>query len=172
MPQMVVELVRLGFHGLALVMLFLGYRLIRQVLTGKADVAQNGFDQSAKLFSLRLTGVAMFLGVSLIFFILGVGSELMRHSQENDVIVYFSPKEMPGEIEMPILVKGMEPVHIHAETGAAMLRVKHKETLSLQLEVLTNELGRVRALVDRLTEERDSLLAATGGSSEMGSDDV
>lgn len=173
MFNFIIELVRLGFHGVAVVMLFLGYRLLRGVVVGKSKVdGKIGVDK----LKLRLKEVRVFLVISLVFFVLGVGSEFFRkfqeRLQENVITVHIQPESaiMPEKNSMPILLKekmdcsGCETVSMNKATKAFKVKVKHGQIFYLQLYNLTQKLESLNNLVKQLTKGQ-------GNNREGGFDD-
>ena len=171
MYDIAIELVRLGFHGFAVVMLFLGYRLLRAVVGEKASSAA----EEITGLQLRLKSVRNFLVISLIFFVLGVASELFRMSQEkrqtNEMTMQLQPEaaSMPDEALVPTLLAeddgNPKPVKMNEATSTFRVKVRDGQRFYLQLHTLT---GRV----ENLTERVNRLLIKQGEeNAEGGLDD-
>ena len=168
MYSIVIELVRLGFHGFAVVMLFLGYRLLKTV------VAERGSPNTEGL-QLRPKSVKTFLVISLIFFVLGVASELFRTSQErtreNEMTMQLQPEaaSMPDGALLPTLLEedegGAKPVQIDESTSTFRVKVKHGQRFYLQLHTLTRRVENLTARVNQLQ------LRQGGEDAEGGLDD-
>lgn len=156
MDNLIIELVRLGFHGFALAMLLLGYRLIR---TASSEGNPEFLDRRSK-------DIRFFMAVSVIFFVLGVGSELYAKTQAIDLIIVVNPapSAMQPEVE-PIFKKGTDLLVLDWDTGHTTISVKHGEQLYLQFYSLTKEMERLQNVVEQLLKEQAE-------ESEGGLDDV
>lgn len=154
MNNVVIALLRLGFHGFAVVMLYLGYRLLRTVVAERASPASESTAEIRGL-QLRLKEVRIFCFISLIFFVLGVASELLRQfqvrSQENEMTMQVQPEiaDMLGKELIPILLEGreMRTVSMGDNTSAFIVNVKHRQLYYLKLHPLAREVDRLRKLL-------------------------
>ncbi len=174
----IVELVRLGFHGVAVAMLILGFWLLRAVIVEKKQpidpkVAKEVKDAEITKLKLKLKSVRNYLLISLVFFVLGVGSEMYKQiwekTQENEMTVQLQPEaaSMPDIALMPTLLKEDDPIPlpIQQATSTFKIKVKHGQRFYLQLHTLTN---RVENLTNRVNQ---LLLANEKESAEGGLED-
>ncbi len=164
MYNLIIELVRLGFHGVAVVMLILGYRLLRGVLEKQSKITS---EIGLSGLKLRLKEVRVFLVISLVFFILGAGSELFRRSQEkqqeNEMTVLIQPEisTIQDKKFVPILRKdttdspGPILLSINKETSTFSVKVRHGQKLYVQFHKLTQELERLRYMLNLKMGEKE-----------------
>lgn len=149
MPDLI-DLVRLGFHGVALAVLLLGYRLLKTVVEARVREGKEASD-----FSVILKNIRTFMVLSLCFFLAGAAMEIWRLglAPVNQISLVLSPSEMPEtDIAMPEIVAektytlGKEPINIDVRPGDRLFfRVeslcKVINTKNQQLGLLTARLG-------------------------------
>lgn len=133
--ELFVPLVRLGFHGLALAMLVLGYRLLRQLL----------LSPETKTLQPKLKEVRVFLGISLVFFFSGASLELVRRAQRNEVTIAISPMPWPGEIPLPTLLADQSEELPLADKQHSVVELRHGATVFVHLESLADEIRKLQA---------------------------
>ncbi len=141
--EMLVELVRAGFHGLALAILILGFCLLRKVVD-----AETGSGEKQRDYSSLLAHIRGFMFISLAFLVVGASLEMWRSmvKPETEVHVAISPRDMPEDVDSPELeVLGGEYYQVTSES----LKVKLKDQQSL--------LFRVDSLCEKI-KQRDDLL--------------
>lgn len=136
--DLLVSLVRLGFHGAALAMLFLGYMLMRRVLNAEAT----------EQLGPRLAQVRFFLVVSLMFFLVGAGLELVRRAQMNDVSISISPMPWPGGIPSPTLLEDSGKALVFSENLVATVPLRHGAMVQLHLETIADLITRLESQLD------------------------
>ena len=140
-----VEVIRYGFHGLAFAMLFLGYRLLKTIHeTGgsghKSILAEERERQYRSIY--------IFMGISLLFFILGVSSEMYRQNQERshqtqeaDLHIVISPNPLPWDgLPMPKIIKDSEVIHFNETNDPVSIKINQRGNLVLQLSPTLNPL--------------------------------
>ncbi len=108
-----VDLIRLGFHGFAAAMLLMGFRLLKTVINKQDD--SDHTENSRLELKLLLKSVRNFLLISLVFFVLGVTSELLKNqfekNQVNEMTVMIQP-DANGVID-----KGLLPTLLKEDEG-------------------------------------------------------
>lgn len=156
-----VELARMGFHGVALVMLILGFYLLRSIL--KEQVTE---------LRRRLTAIYVFLGISLVFFVVGVGSELYKSSKEDqqiDKITIEIRPDIHGE-NTPTLLKiaddMRETVEFDTLTSTFRTTIKGGPVFYLQLHTLTQKINKLQEQLAALRVERENI-TTEGGLDEI-----
>lgn len=155
----VVDLVRLGFHGFAIVILFLGYRLLRSVVKGK--------DIKIEYLKPLLKEVRIFMAFSLIFLFGGASLELLRGGQKYDVHVIVTPAPLPIGIKQPILTLDAIQSVLDNATGTTKSKLRDGASIHLHIEPIINqyqemnfELRRIRR---NLAEQLRSVGVSGGG---------
>lgn len=171
MPDIALELVRTGFHGLALVMLYLGYRLLATILSRKsADVVGDAM----KVEAGRHKVVTKFMIISLVFFVLGVGSELYRHSQAYTLTIAISPSVLPNGVESPTLLKLIDLKTVSFADGPEQITVRNDEAIMFQLDAMTAEIVHLQEVLGSQAIERVGGVEGVAGAvgTEGGLDDI
>jgi hypothetical protein len=155
----VVDLVRLGFHGFAIVILYLGYRLLRSVVKSK--------DIKVEDLKPRLKEVRIFMAFSLIFLFGGASLEMLRGGQKYDVHVIVTPAPLPSGIKQPILTLDAIQSVLDNNTGTAKSKLRdgasihlHIEPIIFQFQKMNSELQTTRAI---LAEQLRSKGVSGGG---------
>lgn len=146
--ETLIELVRAGFHGLALAILLLGFFLLRKVVDANTGDNGHGRDDSSLLGHIRT-----FLIISLVFLVVGATLEVWRLSlvHEARVHVTVSPRDMPEEAESPELVAGEE---VHSITGTPRrVTVKDAQSLVFRVDGLCHKIRQHEKLLSELTAD-------------------
>ena len=123
------QILQYGISGLAVVLLFFGYRLLNQLLNIQGD---------DKSFKPKLTSVIIFMVTSLIFFFGGIFGQRWSKAQENSVYVLITPNGMPDGIDLLTLRHGIEILKI--TNNAAVVKVKSDDQITLQLDGLIKKI--------------------------------
>ena len=154
--EMLVELVRAGFHGLALAILLLGFCLLRKVVDANTGDGDGKRDDTSLLQHIRC-----FLIISLAFLVVGASLEVWRLStvSEAEVLVKLSPRNLPEGVEGPDLVAGLEEYPV---TGKPQLvKIKDRQDLTIGVESLSEAIhlrdGLIREFREEQGEQNDDL---------------
>ncbi len=139
------ELLKYGVPGFAVILLFLGYRLLTQVLKSNSD------DQN---FKAKLIGVGTFMLTSLLFLFGSIFGQAYLKEQEDRVDLVISPTSMPAGFEMPIITHSATQTgaEIYINKGRATLTIKDKDNIMIDLSKITSHIETDRKNKDLLSE--------------------
>ncbi len=135
--DLVLSVFQAGLHGAALVFLYLGYRLNRQV------VEEDGPQLKAKLASVRF-----FLVVALAFFVAGAGLQVWEERTDGELTMHLSPKEMPDGVPDLELLWAGEPLAV--ERGYVKRPLAEATDLRIDAEDLRDAVVSLQAVNRRL----------------------
>lgn len=99
-----VRILELGFHGFAFLMAFLGFLLLRRLITQRD---QQTAPKDVDVLRMRLQGVKVFLLVSVIFLVAGGALEIVRQvvKPRFALPITISPSTVPEYLTMPVVAK-------------------------------------------------------------------
>lgn len=145
----IIDLIRLGFHGFAAAMLFMGFRLLNTVISKQDD---DHSEDSRLELRLLLRSVRNFLWISLVFFLLGVASELLRNhiqkTQKNEMSITLQPGTMTvvDQTLLPTLINEIDGkvVKLNYNTSTFKDSVKNGQRYFLQIDLLNKEISDLR----------------------------
>ena len=123
------QILQYGISGLAVVLLFFGYRLLNQLLNIQGD---------DKSFKPKLTSVIIFMATSLIFFFGGIFGQRIANQTENPINVIILPDSMPEGVALPTLRMGKDKLNL--TNNAVTIKVKPDATITLALDGLTTKI--------------------------------
>ena len=123
------QILQYGISGLAVVLLFFGYRLLNQLLNLQGD---------DKSFKSKLTSVIIFMATSLIFFFGGIFGQRMSNQSENPINIIILPDSMPSNVGLPSLRKGKDLLSL--TNNAVTVKVKPDATITVGLDCLTTKI--------------------------------
>ena len=163
--ELILSLFQVGFHGAALVFLYLGYRLNRQV------VEEDGPQLKEKLSSVRF-----FLAMARAFFVVGAGLQIWEAQFDEGpaepvaLNMNLSPKEMPDGI--PNLDVSLDGDPLKFSRGHAAPPVQVGNNLRIDAEALRDAVVSLQAVNRQLQlaeaaadgDEVGVSEAATGGA--------
>jgi len=140
------KILQYGVSGFAVVLLYLGYRLLHQLI----DIPD-----SKSNIKPKLTAVIIFMATSLIFFFGGIISEYFRDIRENPVYVLITPEKMPEGVNLPKIRHGLEAVEF--KDKGAKISLKYNDYLTVQLDCLTDQIIQLKATMPHVAELNSSL---------------
>ncbi|MEM7483185.1 MAG: tetratricopeptide repeat protein [Acidobacteriota bacterium] len=153
---------QLGFHAAALVFLYLGYRLLRQV------VASGGEE-----LPLKLKNVRFFMIMSLAFFVLGASLQLYEgwarrtdRSGARQLLLHLSPTRMPEDVP-PAEVR-LAGELLEFDNGRAAPEIHAATDMAINLERIRDVVVRLRAINRELQLDQAAALPDVG----VGTDDL
>lgn len=123
------QLLKYGVPGLAIILLFLGYRLLTQVINKSA----NGAD-----LKLRLLGVGGFIFASLLFLFGSIFGEAYLKQQENTVYLEILPSKMPSGMKAPSVRQSMKTRNL--DEGQLKLTIKDREHIRIDLTDIVRDI--------------------------------
>jgi hypothetical protein len=129
LPASVFQVLQYGISGFAVVLLYLGYRLLNQLFNFQGD------DKNLKS---KVTLVIIFMVTSLIFFFGGIFGQEWVHEQSNPVYVLITPNHMPDGVDLPTVRRGIEVQTIN--NNGAIIKVKYNDQITLQLDALIKKI--------------------------------
>lgn len=135
---MTLQLVQAGATGFAVVMLTLGYRLLKQVLSMKEDRPQ--------LLGQRLRAVYTFLGVTVLMTVVGLAGQFISHEQESEIVIGVTPLDVP--LDHVRVLHGTVVVKRDAGSGRGLVSMRFRDELGVDISRLVFEqraLNTVRA---------------------------
>jgi len=151
--ELALTLFQLGFHGAALVFLFLGYRLNQKV------VEEDGPQLKEKLASVRF-----FLAMALAFFVVGAGlqvwSELGDSDLTTDLTMHLSPAKMPEGLPDLKLTLGGQTLEF--DSGRTQAEIAKSTDLRVDAEALRTAIANLQAvnrqiLIEEASESGDEV---------------
>ncbi|MCP4214412.1 MAG: hypothetical protein GY765_07130 [bacterium] len=138
MNSIIVDLVRVGLHGFALALAYLGYSLLKKI-TNQELPADNPTE--LKKFEMSLKSVRFFLVISLIFFFGGAALHIVDKyydvEKEYKIQLSIYPEKLPEEL-MPSIRNAGTPITL--TSGTALLKINGKSSLVINAEKLQEEL--------------------------------
>ncbi len=149
-------LITAGFHGFAVAMLYMGYKLLKTVVARQVEANE----ENLKRLSILVREIRFFLVISLIFFFAGSGLQLYNQMRDNEIFVLVSPRKMPSKDLMPTILKNNNE-EIRLNNGMATIRIKDKSTLDFITQQLVDEVRSNRKIISELT-------ARLGNNDEIG----
>jgi len=123
------KLLQYGATGFAVVLLYLGYRLLNQLMS---------IQDKGDAFKRKLFAVIFFMLISTIFFFGGLAGQYLLQQQERPVNILITPNQMPAGVDRPQIRRGIESITL--DNGAAVVSVKYNDTLNFQVECLTDKI--------------------------------
>lgn len=160
-----IDYIRLGFHGFAFVMLFLGYMLLRSFVTKCQTMANDLKQEQSDLFRMLSRNIIGFLVISLIFFVGGASLEIFRQAQLNSALS--QPHDLEFLVSPAMMPSGLPPPKISLRdvtkefdmAGRATLQAKNEDSIRVLLEDVTNKYTELdnlnRQLLGQWAEDED-----------------
>lgn len=130
------QILQYGISGLAVVLLYLGYRLLNQLLNIQGD---------DKSFQPKLTSVIIFMVTSLIFFFGGIFGQRIANQTENPINIIILPDNMPNGVCLPSLRNGKDLLNL--TNNAVTIKVKPDATITLALDCLTTRISELNKTI-------------------------
>ena len=142
----VFKILQYGVSGFAVVLLYLGYRLLHQLINIK-DVSSS--------FKPKLTAVIIFMFTSLLFFAGGIFGDYITVKRANPIVLLITPSNMPDGVEMPTIRQGIETIEL--KNSGAIIKVKSDEQVTVQVESLINQINRLKATLPHVAALNSTL---------------
>lgn len=170
--DLIIDLIRLGFHGFAAAMLLMGFKLLNQVISQQDDDHSDGSQIELRML---LRSVRFFLWISVLFFLLGVTSELARlkilKTQKNEMAITLQPGA--GTVDTKLLPtlyneQNGKIVNLDVNSSTYNDEVIHGQNYTLQIDLLNQEIADLRAQNKKLLEDLNEVQNVTeeGGISD------
>ncbi|MCP1517611.1 hypothetical protein J2Y74_001921 [Pseudomonas migulae] len=141
MNPILLDVIKVGFHGAAIVMAILTFRLLNKTLAmWGPDVAS----KAGGILGRLLKEVRIFMGLCLALFLIGVGAQIYTsapHQTMANVMVTPSPwPEGLKQYEGFVLVSH-DKAKVEIVEGFAQIQVGDKDNIRIGVERLVNKLG-------------------------------
>ena len=141
-------IISVGFHGCAVAILYLGYRLYREVVRK---------DNEREIIEIKSKNLKFFLVISLIFLVMGPGFQILENvlsnSQKNSLhlVIYPKKEEMPENTPMPDIRLKAEPLAL--KDGGYVADIKNNDTLSITIYGIIDSIKDLKKEITRLNVE-------------------
>ncbi|MFB4250443.1 MULTISPECIES: hypothetical protein [Pseudomonas] len=146
MNPILLDIIKIGFHGAAIAMAYLTYRLIHKALetNSKSDINLERIMNSVKFF----------MGLCVVLFVIGVGAQLFTPTPRQTMTkVMVTPSPWPEQLKTyeDFILISHEQKKINIIDGFAEIQVYDKDNIRVGAERLVNVLA-------DLSEKNKSLL--------------
>lgn len=129
----IIKLLQLGVSGFAVVCLYLGFILIKD-LSKQMNQGEIKAEQ-IEIYKMKIRNNQFFLVIALLFFLGGVAYQLATRQGEVPIHIYMNPERMPADISAPSLrINGMK-----CELKNPF-RVTYKDSLQFDFTGLTEKI--------------------------------
>lgn len=147
MNPIVLDVIKVGFHGAAIAMAYLTYRLIHKTLDANSVSGVN--------LGRILGSVKLFMCLCVVLFTIGVGAQLFTPTSQAKVMVTPSPwpEQLKSYENLVLISHGKNKVDV--VEGFAEIEVYDKDNIRVGIERLVNVLADLseknRALLQRVS---------------------
>ena len=157
---MIAQLVGMGFHGVAVAMVVLGYRQLKGLATAPLPE-----DPKGAKFRQLVGATRLMIMASLVFFVGGVGAQVLSATPKPTTVeIHLSPALLPNGVQPPSVMAGTSQVQFDAN-GFALMTVRPGSSVSVVLDYLLKNLVALRAEAD--ASRHGSQLAAGGFDDDL-----
>ncbi|PBJ21593.1 hypothetical protein BSG18_30230 [Pseudomonas ogarae] len=150
MNPIVLDVIKVGFHGAAIAMAYLTYRLIHKALDANAV--------SSSSLSRILGSVKLFMCLCVVLFIIGVGAQFFTPTQHQTMAkVMVTPSPWPEQLKSyeGLILISHEQRRVDVVEGFAEIEIYDKDNIRVGIERLVNVLADLseknRALLQRVS---------------------
>ncbi|MDX1530754.1 MAG: hypothetical protein R3362_04440 [Rhodothermales bacterium] len=171
--DILVDLVRTGFHGVALAFVYLGYRAIRDVTTQPSDDDPTNDEEETRRLEMKLSAIHRFVLLSLVFFLLGIGSEMLRgfvfKAYKQDIMVSLQPHHIHLEqLKLPVPELRHNLIPFDIDEGGAIIRVSDRDKLEFLYDSLIARIYWMNTENNLIQDEQQFCIALTDTTGARG----
>lgn len=150
MNPVLLDVIKVGFHGAAIAMAYLTYRLIHRALDSDAKAGLN--------LDRVMGSVKLFMGLCVILFAIGVGAQFFTPTpRQNMAKVMVTPSPWPEQLKNyeGLVLISHEKKRVEVIEGFAEIQIYDKDNIRVGVERLVNVLADLseknKALLQRIS---------------------
>lgn len=147
-----IDLIQLGFHGLAFALFYLSYRRFGDISSDRIpeNVPQQEINERNKRTKMLLGSLKWFMVVSLAFLLIGIGAQIYSKQVKQEISLIISPNTFPSYLKQPVIYKTGTTIngHLKQDDGRYVLSVVDQDDIKVEIDSLLSYIERMEEIAN------------------------